>query len=215
RNQQTKRTPPDEAGDPSDPGQRRLGAKQWALQRYPAELAAFFQDVIDRIEGRPSRGRITGRLVSGQLPHRSSVKIIGGTLSVLICLIGTPYARSIFRLGRWLALEDVGEAPHRIDRMIAHLQLAGILDRCGGLLLGDFHDGLDDRIEQVLTSLDRVLPRRRRMPIVVSQDFGHTWPMAPLPIGRTVHLLRGPTRTGREVQLEVPWPKLATRRPTR
>ncbi|MCP4245690.1 MAG: LD-carboxypeptidase [bacterium] len=213
RNQKTKGTSSDAAGVANEPGERRLGAKQWALKRYPDELAAFFQDVIDRIEGRPSRGRITGRLVSGRLPARTSTKIIGGTLSVLISLIGTPYARSIFRRGRWLALEDVGEAPHRIDRMLAHLQLAGILDRCDGLLLGDFHDGVDDQIEQVLTSLDRVLPRRGRMPIVVSRDFGHTWPMAPLPIGQTVRLIRTPPRSGREVQLDVPWPKLATRRP--
>jgi muramoyltetrapeptide carboxypeptidase len=144
--------------------------------------------------------------VAGRLPRTTPATIIGGTLSVLVSLLGTPYARSVFRKGRWLALEDVNEAPHRLDRMLAHLKLAGVLDRCGGVLLGDFHDGDHDRVEQVLASLGYILPKRSAVPIVVTKDFGHTWPMAPLPIGRKVEL----RRVHGQVELVVPWAKLAT-----
>jgi len=184
------------------------GCRQWARRQFPDYLAAFFADVVDLLEGRGSSRSIHGRLATGNLPRETSAKIVGGCLSVLVSLIGTPYARSIFRPGRWLALEDVGEAPHRIDRLLAHLQLSGVLDRCAGLFLGDSHEDQLDRTEQVLTSLRRILPRGRRLPIVVSKDFGHTWPMAPLPIGRTVRLHSG--RDG-EVSLIVPWKRLATR----
>ncbi|HUU85462.1 MAG TPA: LD-carboxypeptidase [Phycisphaerae bacterium] len=187
--------------------------KDWARQQFPEHLAGFVKDAVARIEGRPSSGVIHGRLVNGSLPRESSARIVGGTLSVLTSLIGTPYARSIFRPGRWLAIEDIREAPHRIDRMLAHLSLAGILDRCAGLLVGDFHMGRHDRAEQVMASLKHILPRRSPLPILVTRDFGHVWPMSPLPIGRTVQLRRTGTRGHVEVELIVPWQKLATRPP--
>ena len=192
-------------------------ARRSIREQFPERLAEFFADVVAIIEGRGSRRSIRGRLVAGGLPRNLPVKIVGGTLAVMISLIGTPYSRSIFRRGRWLAIEDVNEAPHRIDRMLAHLQLAGILERCAGLLIGDFHEGRPDgtvvpRTGQVLASLKRIWPRGSPMPIVVSGDFGHTWPMAPLPIGREVELRRtGSATAGAGVELIIPWKKLATR----
>ncbi|MHC4610893.1 MAG: LD-carboxypeptidase [Planctomycetota bacterium] len=203
----------DSAGDGQGPGPAAADAKRWARQQFPRYLADYFADVIARMEGRASPRQIGGRLVQGKLARDASVTIVGGTLSVMISLIGTPYARSIFRTGRWLAIEDVGEAPHRIDRMLAHLQLAGILERSGGLLIGDFHEAHHDRLGSVLASLERILPRRGRMPIVVSRDFGHIWPMAPLPIGRAARLHRsGPRSDGAAVDLIVPWEALGVRR---
>ena len=194
--------------------QRRPGlkpprsSKGSVRDQFHQHLAEFFADVIARIEGRGSSRLITGQLVAGKLPHKSSAKVIGGTLSVLISLIGTTYARSIFRPGRWLAIEDVNEAPHRIDRALAHLRLSGILERCEGLLLGDFHENEHDRVGSVLASLGHVLPKRPPMPIVATRDFGHIWPMAPLPVGRAVTV----RCKHAAVQLAVPWKKLAVRR---
>lgn len=194
-----------------EPVPRSPDVRDWARQHFPEHLAGFVEDAVARIEGRPSSGAIRGRLVNGSLPRESPARIIGGTLSVLTSLIGTPYALSIFRPGRWLAIEDIREAPHRIDRMLAHLKLAGILDRCAGLLIGDFHMGRQDCTEQVMASLKRILPRRSRLPIVVTRDFGHVWPMVPLPIGRTVQLRRTGPPARLQVELIVPWQTLATR----
>jgi muramoyltetrapeptide carboxypeptidase LdcA involved in peptidoglycan recycling len=180
--------------------------QQCSNKSFAERLAEFFTDVVSMIEGRGSSRLIRGELVAGKLEQVSPATIVGGTPSVLVSLIGTPYAPSIFRKGRWLALEDVNEAPHRLDRMLAHLELAGILDRCAGLLLGDFHEGENDRTDQVLASLAHILPKRPATPIVVTKDFGHTWPMAPLPIGRPVEL----HRYNRQVELVVPWGALGT-----
>jgi len=184
---------------------------RWARGEFRKHLAVYFADVVGMIEGQGSSRRVHGSLVRGRLPARTPAVLVGGTLSVLISLIGTPYARSIFRPGHWLVLEDVNEAPHRLDRMLAHLKLAGILNRCGGLLLGDFHEDDRDRIEQVLASLARLLPRQSPLPIVVSRDFGHTWPMSPLPLGRPVLLRASGRSADRRVQLEIPWSDLAVR----
>jgi len=197
-------------GEGTPPG---AGTERSAHEQFPKHLAEFFGDVIARMDGRGSSRLIRGQLVAGKLLHKSSARFVGGTLSVLISLIGTAYARSIFRPGRWLAIEDVNEAPHRLDRALAHLKLSGILERCEGLLLGDFHENEHDRVGSVLASLDHVLPKRLPVPIVVTRDFGHIWPMAPLPIGRTVELRRcSPGDDGATVELVISWRKLATRR---
>ena len=64
--------------------------------------------------------------------------LIGGNLSVLTAMVGSPY------LPPWenviLFLEDVGEEIHRIDRMLTQLRLAGILGRLAGLVFGKCTD---------------------------------------------------------------------------
>ena len=69
-------------------------------------------------------------------PGAASGPLVGGCLSVLAALIGTEllYVPD----GALLLLEDVGEAPYRLDRMLTHLRLAGVLDRVAGVALGTF-----------------------------------------------------------------------------
>jgi len=66
--------------------------------------------------------------------------LAGGCLSLVAASIGTPY--EIMTEGKVLFLEDQGEPPYRLDRMIMHLHLAGKLDSIAGLLLGGF-DGCE------------------------------------------------------------------------
>ena len=63
-------------------------------------------------------------------------RLIGGNLSVLHALMGTPY--EIETDGKILFLEDVGEAPYRVDRMLSTLRLAGKFDNVAGVILGAF-----------------------------------------------------------------------------
>ena len=60
----------------------------------------------------------------------------GGNLAVLCSLIGTPYFPAIE--GGILFVEDVGEPPFRIERLLYQLHLSGVLGRQRALLLGDF-----------------------------------------------------------------------------
>jgi muramoyltetrapeptide carboxypeptidase len=62
--------------------------------------------------------------------------LLGGNLSLLTRLLGTPYLPALD--GAVLLLEDVGERPYRLDRMWTHLALAGVFDRVRGLALGEF-----------------------------------------------------------------------------
>ncbi|MEG3193869.1 LD-carboxypeptidase, partial [Lysobacter sp. D1-1-M9] len=81
----------------------------------------------------PRRNRtlsITGGKARGEL--------VGGNLSVLVGLAGSPYLPDFD--GRILFLEDVEEAPYRVDRMLTTLKLMGALDRIAGFIFGECTD---------------------------------------------------------------------------
>lgn len=60
--------------------------------------------------------------------------LVGGNLTVLSHTVGSPYAPDCS--GAILFLEDVSEAPYRVDRMLTHLKISGILDRISGFIFG-------------------------------------------------------------------------------
>lgn len=62
--------------------------------------------------------------------------LIGGNLTLLQCLIGSPYFPAL--AGAILFLEDVGEDLYRVDRMFAHLRLIGALRHLAGVVVGRF-----------------------------------------------------------------------------
>lgn len=65
-------------------------------------------------------------------------QLIGGNLTLMSALVGTPYLPSAD--GAILFLEDVGEAIYRVDRMMTQLRLSGLLDRVSGIVFGHFTD---------------------------------------------------------------------------
>jgi muramoyltetrapeptide carboxypeptidase len=71
-------------------------------------------------------------------PGRASGPLLGGNLTVLSALVGTPYLPSFD--GAILFLEDTDEAQYRIDRMLTQLALAGILGRVVGVVFGQCTD---------------------------------------------------------------------------
>lgn len=75
-------------------------------------------------------------------PHKLDIqgracgRLAGGNLSVLTALIGSEY--DIFKENIILFIEDTGEQPYRIERMIYQLELSGILSRIKGIIVGQF-----------------------------------------------------------------------------
>jgi muramoyltetrapeptide carboxypeptidase len=67
-------------------------------------------------------------------PGRATGRLIGGTLSVLVTTLGTPYAPDLD--GAIVFLEDVHEWPYRLDRLLTHLHQSGKLDRAAGVVFG-------------------------------------------------------------------------------
>ncbi len=182
------------------------GAGQLIRARLAQAFCDFFRDVADILDGSGSRRRLTGRLLCGTLPGAKKIKVVGGNLSVLMPLLASPFAKAIDTKGRWLALEDVNESPSSIDRMLAGLRLAGLLERVEGILLGDFHSGDTDLNDAAWHILRRHLPSRRRVPVVMLKGFGHIHPISPLPVHRaiTLHCLK-PKRGRPRVRIEIPW----------
>ncbi|MDX1678514.1 LD-carboxypeptidase, partial [Arsukibacterium sp.] len=96
---------------------------QRVLMQYQNELNAK-----DELVPRQNRIQtITSGKVQGQL--------VGGNLTVLTALAGSPYLPDF--TGKILFLEDVEEAPYRVDRMLSTLKLMGALDKIAGFIFGE------------------------------------------------------------------------------
>jgi muramoyltetrapeptide carboxypeptidase len=65
--------------------------------------------------------------------------LVGGTLTQLVSLLGTPWAYMPPE-GAVLFIEDVGERPYRVDRMLTQLAYSGVLSRASGVVFGQFPD---------------------------------------------------------------------------
>ncbi len=157
-------------------------SKEWARVRVLPEFRAFFRDVVSMIEGRGSARTVAAELVRGELPDHCEATFIGGNLTVLSTLVGSRYGGWVSAQRRWLMIEDLNEKPEHIDRLLAHLTLAGFWEQCDGVLVGDFHKGYEELTPAVVSLLDYHLPRQRPIPVLTTQQIGHTWPMSPLPL---------------------------------
>lgn len=98
--------------------------------------------------------------------------LVGGNLCVLASLCGTPWqlrARACI-----VVLEDVGEAPYKVDRLVTQLIESGSLDNCAGIALGSFlgaepPEGADWSMYQVLDELLAPLD----VPVLAGLPIGH------------------------------------------
>jgi len=157
---------------------------RWALERLRPELIAFFRSVGAMLRGAGDPVRLHARIERGDATQGDDLVFVGGNVTVLATLIGTPYESSICPDGKWLVLEDYNDKPERFDRFFAHFTLAGYFEACAGVLLGDFHKGDRDLLASVLAILDHHLPADRAVPVLSCRQIGHTWPMTPLPLYR-------------------------------
>lgn len=79
-----------------------------------------------------------GPRVQTRVGGRVTAPIVGGNLSLIAALMGTPY--EIDTRGKILLLEDIDEAPYRMDRMLMQLHLGGKLQEAAGFLFGESVD---------------------------------------------------------------------------
>lgn len=117
------------------------------------------------------------------LPGVARGMITGGNLTTLCHLLGTPYQPDFTDC--LLFLEDVGEAPYRIDRILTQMALAGCLQGLAGVTLGQFTDcGAWEEIRQIFT--ERLAPYG--IPLAAGLAAGHGSPNMALPLGMTATL---------------------------
>ncbi|MHB9144785.1 MAG: S66 peptidase family protein [Symbiobacteriia bacterium] len=135
--------------------------------------------------GNPPDGPTLYTLRSG----RASGPLVGGNLTLITAVMGTPY--EIETAGSILLMEDVEEAPYRIDRMLTQLLLAGKLEQVRGIVFGE-PVGLEDPEADLPTlSLDEVLADRLGplgIPVLVGFAAAHGFYRATLPLGVRVTL---------------------------
>jgi muramoyltetrapeptide carboxypeptidase len=121
--------------------------------------------------------------LDGPDPATHSGVLWGGNLALVAHLVGTPYMPDI--AGGILVLEDVGEHPYRVERMLYQLVHAGIFARQRAVLLGAFTEyeltANDDGYD--LSSAVEHLRERLAVPIYTGLPFGHVRDKLTLPIG--------------------------------
>ncbi len=104
--------------------------------------------------------------------------LVGGNLSLLAAEVGSPFNRPA-RHGI-VFLEEVGEDPYRLDRLLTQLLRAGWFDGVRGIVLGAFTD-CGEPAERDAVLRDRLIPLG--VPMVTGVDAGHSVSMRPIPLG--------------------------------
>jgi len=118
-----------------------------------------------------------------------NAKLWGGNLAVLVSLLGTPYLPKV--RGGVLFLEDVGEHPYRLERMLTQLLHSGVLAQQKAIVLGQFtnyklvpHDkGFK------LASVVAWLRSQVAVPVLTGLPFGHVPTKVLLPVGAKIDLV--------------------------
>lgn len=118
-----------------------------------------------------------------------NAKLWGGNLAVLVSLLGTPYLPKV--KGGVLFLEDVGEHPYRLERMLTQLLHSGVLAQQKAIVLGQFtnyklvpHDK-GFKLASVVTWLRNQVA----VPVLTGLPFGHVPTKVLLPVGAKVDLV--------------------------
>lgn len=119
-------------------------------------------------------------------PGAAEGRIVGGCLSIVLASLGTPY--EIRTEGKILFLEDLGEAPYRIDRMFTQLRLAGKLDGVAGIVLGSFLDCVPTQGDYTVDEVLRELLEPLQIPILAHFPAGHGASNWAFPLGLRVRL---------------------------
>lgn len=130
---------------------------------------------------------------------KASAPIIGGNLSVLYGLQGTPYGLASiisnfkFQISNdqkpLLLIEDICERHYHIDRMIRNLRMSGVLENLSGLIVGQFTDCEDDELmNQSVYETIREAVEDYDYPVVFNAPVGHVEKNMPLWLGTTAYL---------------------------
>ncbi|MDE5101159.1 MAG: LD-carboxypeptidase, partial [Trichodesmium sp. St16_bin4-tuft] len=155
------------------------------LATLSAEPKWSIKRLFDLVEGRPLEP-LTGNGWGG---GQAKGYLMPANLTVAGHLLGTKYQPDLS--GTILALEDVNEAPYRIDRMLTQWRMAGLLEQVKGIALGRFSQCSHGVVNHTEFTVEEVLRDRLvdlNIPIVSDLPFGHDSPNAALPVGIEANL---------------------------
>ena len=124
-------------------------------------------------------------------PGEAAGVLVGGTLTQLLASLGTPFAFAP-PPGYVLFLDEVGERPYRLDRMVTQLKQTGLLARASAVVIGELprcdEPSGDPTARAVMADLFADFPG----PVVIGFPSGHTaGPAMTLPFGVACRLVSG------------------------
>lgn len=124
----------------------------------------------------PTRKLSTAPVTAAPHPHNlcgtATGKMVGGNLAVISGLHGTPF--DFDYRGAILFVEDIGESPYKIDRMMQTLRLSGIFARISGMVIGQFTGcAPDPELPRSLSESIRDYLRPYRIPVAFNAPIGH------------------------------------------
>lgn len=158
------------------------------------------------MQSQPSKIPSTGQHqlnVLSKSKSATSAQILGGNLSLVAALCGTD--KQIDYKAKILFLEDIGERPYRIDRMLTQVHQAIPFDKAKAILLGQFQD-CAARPDSASLSLEEVFKMhfsRLDIPVLRGYDIGHVDDQCIIPIGAEISISSS--------QLDLKLPKVITR----
>lgn len=113
-------------------------------------------------------------------------RLFGGNLTILFTAAAT--GRLFVPEGAVLVIEDVTEAPYRIDRMLTALLVSGALAKISGIAVGLFTDCTSARYRITVEEVLRERLCGLGVPVVAGLPFGHELPNVPLHLGALAEL---------------------------
>jgi len=121
-------------------------------------------------------------------PGIAKGKLIGGNLSVLSGIVGSPYLPNM--AGAILFLEDTGENIYRLDRLMTHLKIAGVFNKLAGFVFGQCPGCTPDADYGSLTLEEVVWGHIQplKIPAYYGAAIGHVENIVTLPIGLEVEI---------------------------
>ncbi len=120
---------------------------------------------------------------------RGEGRLIGGNLAIFSSLLGTPYFPKL--KDYMILLEDVGEPPYRIDRLLNQLKLSGVLEKASGVILGRFVDCYEMDASKKTLTLNAVIENyfsKLKAPVIYNVKHGHVVMNITIPFGLTTKL---------------------------
>lgn len=161
-------------------------------ERLPPTESSFFSMLGGQYRAGSVLKHPVGRPLTTIAPGVAHGRLLGGNLSMIAATMGTPY--QIDAEGVILFIEDINEPLYRIDRLLTHLRLAGVLEKLRGVLVGDIAGVEEEALERLLRQTFEPLA----IPVLSGWRSGHCNPNLTLPMGALVRLDAG----SKELMLE-------------
>ncbi|HNY40004.1 MAG TPA: LD-carboxypeptidase [Bryobacteraceae bacterium] len=150
--------------------------------------ALFEPKPLGTLSNPPEENRLRPRHLARVIrPGKASGPLTGGNLSLIASLMGTPW--EIRTEGKLLFIEDVGEQPYSMDRMLTQMRLAGKFRNIAGLVIGECAECVPREFQpsfESTFSLGEVLNNilgDLKVPVLTGMTIGHTDDQLTLPLG--------------------------------